>query len=52
VVLATQANQARRLLQDARRRAQVLDGFRYQPVQVLMHHDAALHAGARRTGRR
>jgi predicted NAD/FAD-binding protein len=53
VVLATQANQARRLLQDASsRRAQVLDGFRYQPVQVLMHHDARFMPAHGATGRR
>ena len=43
VVLATQANQAQRLLADASPdEAQVLAGFRYQPVQVLMHDDPAL----------
>lgn len=43
VVLAAQANQSRRLLHDASTdEAQVLDGFRYQPVQVLSHRDPAL----------
>jgi predicted NAD/FAD-binding protein len=49
VVLATQANQARRLLQDASSdEAQVLEGFHYQPVQVLMHHDARFMPAQRR----
>ncbi len=40
VVLATQANQARQLLRDAGHdEARVLEGFAYQPVQVLMHRD-------------
>jgi predicted NAD/FAD-binding protein len=43
VVLAAQANQSRRLLRDAAAdELQVLDGFRYQPVQVLSHRDPAL----------
>lgn len=43
VVLATQANQARRLLADASAdEASVLEGFRYQPVEVLSHTDPAL----------
>lgn len=43
VVLAAQANQSRRLLRDASAdEAQVLDGFNYQPVQVLSHRDTAL----------
>lgn len=43
VVLATQANQARRLLADASAdEAAVLEGFRYQPVEVLSHRDPAL----------
>jgi uncharacterized protein len=49
VVLATQANQARQLLHDAAPdEAQVLDGFRYQPVRVLMHTDAAFMPAQRR----
>ena len=49
VVLATQANQARRLLRDAdHAEARVLEGFRYQPVQVLMHRDATFMPAARR----
>lgn len=49
VVMATQANQARRLLPDASTaEAQVLEGFRYQPVQVLMHSDASFMPAQRR----
>ena len=49
VVLATQANQARRLLRDASAdEAQVLDAFRYQPVRVLMHRDASFMPTQRR----
>lgn len=49
VVLATQANQARALLHDATAdEAQVLEGFRYQPVQVLMHDDPAFMPARRR----
>jgi predicted NAD/FAD-binding protein len=40
VVLATQANQARRLLADASDdEVLALEGFHYQPVQVLTHRD-------------
>ena len=47
VVLAAQANHARELLLSAGEQAhvaeaEVLAGFRYQPVQVLTHTDAAL----------
>ena len=49
VVLATQANQARRLLGDAApAEGAVLAGFRYQPVRVLTHRDAALMPPRRR----
>lgn len=52
VVLATQANQARRLLADAdgadAAEASVLEAFRYQPVQVLTHRDPALLPPRRR----
>jgi predicted NAD/FAD-binding protein len=43
VVLATQANQARRLLHDAAAdEAAMLDGFRYLPIEVVMHRDTGL----------
>jgi predicted NAD/FAD-binding protein len=43
VVLATQANQARRLLVDASAaEAELLDRFQYEPVEVVTHTDAAL----------
>lgn len=49
VVLATQANQARALLADASEaEAAVLDGFRYTPVRVITHGDAALMPARRR----
>lgn len=49
VVLATQANQARRLLGDAAAaECAVLAGFGYQPVRVLTHRDAALMPPRRR----
>ena len=49
VVLATQANQARQLLADARGdEAAVLEGFHYSPVDVLTHTDAALMPARRR----
>lgn len=49
VVLATQANQARRLLADASEaEAAVLDGFHYTPVRVITHGDAALMPARRR----
>lgn len=42
-VLATQANQALRLLADARAgERRVLEAFRYQPVEVVTHGDTAL----------
>jgi predicted NAD/FAD-binding protein len=48
VVLATQANQARGLLADAAPdEARVLEGFLYQPVQVLMHDDPSLMPAGR-----
>ena len=49
VVVATQANQARRLLAgQGLAEAEVLAGFRYQPVEVLTHTDAALMPARRR----
>lgn len=49
VVLATQANQARRLLSGATTaEAGVLEAFRYRPVRVLTHRDAALMPARRR----
>ena len=49
VVVATQANQARRLLAGTgHAEAEVLAGFRYQPVEVLTHSDAALMPARRR----
>ena len=49
VVLATQANPARRLLASATSaEAAVLEGFRYQPVRALTHRDAALMPPRRR----
>lgn len=43
VVIAAQANHARGLLQDASAgEARMLEGFRYQPVEVVTHTDAAL----------
>jgi predicted NAD/FAD-binding protein len=49
VVVATQANQARRLLAGTgQAEAEVLAGFRYQPVEVLTHTDAALMPARRR----
>jgi predicted NAD/FAD-binding protein len=43
VVFATQANQARRLLADARAdEAAVLDAIRYTPVEVVTHRDERL----------
>jgi predicted NAD/FAD-binding protein len=49
VVLATQANQARRLLADARPdEAAMLGGFHYEPVQVVTHTDTALLPARRR----
>ncbi len=43
VVLATQANQALSLWQDASaEEAAALGGFRYRPLEVVMHRDAAL----------
>lgn len=49
VVLATQANHARRLLADAdAAEAALLDAFRYVPVEVLTHADAALLPARRR----
>lgn len=49
VVLATQANHARRLLADAAApEAALLDAFRYVPVEVVTHTDAALLPARRR----
>lgn len=49
VVLATQANQARRLLADiSADEAQILGRFNYTPVDVLVHHDPALMPRRRR----
>lgn len=49
VVLATQANQALRLLADASAdEARMLAGFQYTPVQVLTHSDAGLLPQRRR----
>jgi uncharacterized protein len=49
LVLATQANQALRLLADASPdEATALAGFQYTPVQVLTHSDAALMPARRR----
>lgn len=49
LVLATQANQARRLLADASpEEARVLDSFQYTPVDVVTHTDAALMPARRR----
>ncbi len=49
VVLATQANQVRRLLADASAdEAAMLAGFQYQPVQVVTHSDSALMPARRR----
>lgn len=49
VVIATQANQARALLVDEQAaEAVVLANFRYQPVTVLTHTDAALMPARRR----
>jgi uncharacterized protein len=43
VVIAAQANHARALLQDASAtEARTLEGFRYQPVEVVTHTDPAL----------
>jgi predicted NAD/FAD-binding protein len=48
-VLATQANQARRLMADAAEdEVRVLEAFRYQPVEVLTHRDPALLPARRR----
>lgn len=49
VVLATQANQARRLLAGATAsETGVLEAFRYQPVRVLTHRDESLMPPRRR----
>jgi predicted NAD/FAD-binding protein len=49
LVLATQANQARRLLHDASvDEATMLDAFRYSPVAVVTHSDPALMPARRR----
>lgn len=49
VVLATQANQARALLEDASSTEhRMLAGFSYRPVEVVMHRDAALMPARRR----
>lgn len=49
VVLATQAHHARRLLADATpAEAALLDAFRYVPVEVVTHTDAALLPARRR----
>lgn len=49
VVLAAQANQSHELLHDARAdEAEVLQAFRYAPVEVLTHGDAALMPPRRR----
>ena len=42
-MIAAQANHARAMLQDASAtEARTLEGFRYQPVEVVTHTDAAL----------
>ncbi|MBL8348338.1 MAG: FAD-dependent oxidoreductase [Rubrivivax sp.] len=49
VVLATQANQARALLEDASAAEhRMLAGFSYRPIEVVMHRDASLMPSRRR----